>query len=77
MEDWQDTQLSCPACGSRYFLSSRSAAQIIFHVLGTAERKIVIIRESEYDDETIDRKEICCGSCGWHGSVEKLEESLT
>lgn len=76
MVDCQDVQLACPACGSRYFLSSRSAPKIIFHVLGTVERKIFILRGSKYGDETIDREDICCGSCSWHGHIEKLQEAL-
>lgn len=76
MEDCQDVQLACPACGSRYFLSSRSAARIIFHVLGTGERKIFIIKDSKHGDEFINREDIYCGSCSWHGHIETLQEAL-
>lgn len=61
----------CPACGSEYFLSSKSSERTVFKL--RAEREVEIL-ETECN-EPVDWQKICCGACGWQGDVDDLAEA--
>ena len=68
----EDTNYICPACGSEYFVSSKSAEKVVFK-LG-AEREIMIIADSA--GEQIDPMAINCGACSWSGEMQQTAENL-
>jgi len=68
-------QLICPSCGSEYFLTSKTGPKTIFNV--TAERAVHIIHSptESVHKRDIDRHEMYCGACSWHGTLDELVES--
>lgn len=65
----------CPHCGSQFFLRSKSGLKIVFHVESGRTIHIVQPSAESLKTEEIDRDNICCGACSWHGSIDKLVES--
>lgn len=64
--------LACPSCGSTYFLSSRNAGKIVFHV-GVDNRPVMIDQQQNPEcNSNIDVSQIFCGACSWFGKIEQL-----
>lgn len=65
----------CPMCGSRYFLSTKSAKKVVFEVRYDGVNHLIEVAEETGSENDINRMEIFCSSCSWHGPVEETIES--
>jgi hypothetical protein len=64
--------LACPSCGSTYFLSSRHADRIVFH-LGIDNLPIVVDQPTETTrTPDIDVSQLFCGACSCSGKIDQL-----
>lgn len=65
----------CPMCGSRYFLSMRSAQKVVFQVQCDGEKHVLEVAEETGSEDAVNREEIFCSSCSWHGPIEETIEA--
>lgn len=68
-------EMVCPMCGSRYFLSTRSSEKVVFQVQHEGDAYFIEIAEETGSETGIDRQEIFCSSCSWHGSITETLKS--
>jgi len=61
----------CPACGSEYFVTSKTGSKSIFNV--RSEHSIQLIQSAT--DSIVDVQKIFCGACSWQGDLAELVES--
>ena len=69
------TQFTCPSCGSKYFLTSKTAPKIIFQVTDERTVQFIQLATGTVSSLAIDTHNIYCGACSWQGSLDQVVES--